>query len=94
MADITIVNGVIINQQTSLGGTILHGNSPHPSFSHVFFHASTDSRHNEDYITERVAHFLGIDLAELDPDGTGEEGGMRLGHGDGSIPITLWLFVT
>lgn len=33
----------------------------------------------QDYITERVAHFLGIDLAELDPDGTGEEGGMRLG---------------
>ncbi|CAL1138472.1 unnamed protein product [Cladocopium goreaui] len=30
----------------------------------------------QDYITERVAHFLGIDLAELDPDGTGEEGGM------------------
>eukprot|EP00435_Cladocopium_sp_Y103_P004452 s1255_g1.t1 len=30
----------------------------------------------QDYITERVANFLGIDLQELDPDGTGEEGGM------------------
>ena len=33
----------------------------------------------QDYITERVASFLGIDLAALDPDGTGEEGGMYLG---------------
>ena len=30
----------------------------------------------QDYITERVAQFLGIDLAALDPDGTGDEGGM------------------
>ena len=30
----------------------------------------------QDYITERVAQFLGIDLTALDPDGTGEEGGM------------------
>lgn len=34
----------------------------------------------QDYITERVASFLGIDLAALDPDGTGEEGGMYLGE--------------
>jgi hypothetical protein len=45
-----------------------------------WFFSCFDTR-DEDYITERVAHFLGIDLAELDPDGTGEEGGMRLGHG-------------
>lgn len=30
----------------------------------------------EDYITARVASFLGIDLTALDPDGIGEEGGM------------------
>ncbi|CAJ1349729.1 unnamed protein product [Effrenium voratum] len=30
----------------------------------------------QDYITERVANFLGIDLTALDPDGVGEEGGM------------------
>ena len=29
----------------------------------------------EDYITERVAKFLSIDLAQLDPDGVGEGGG-------------------
>eukprot|EP00913_Durusdinium_trenchii_P034545 g32318.t1 len=31
---------------------------------------------SEDYITARVASFLGIDLTALDPDGIGEEGGM------------------
>lgn len=30
----------------------------------------------QDYITARVASFLGIDLTALDPDGIGEEGGM------------------
>ncbi|CAJ1349731.1 unnamed protein product [Effrenium voratum] len=30
----------------------------------------------QDYITSRVAGFLGIDLAALDPDGTGDDGGM------------------
>ena len=30
----------------------------------------------QDYITARVANFLGIDLTALDPDGIGEEGGM------------------
>lgn len=34
------------------------------------------TRAAQDYITARVAGFLGIDLTALDPDGVGEEGGM------------------
>ena len=29
----------------------------------------------QDYITERVAKFLNIDLTALDPDGAGDDGG-------------------
>ena len=35
-----------------------------------------DRLRRQDYITARVASFLGIDLTALDPDGIGEEGGM------------------
>ena len=47
----------------------------------------------QDYITERVASFLGIDLAALDPDGTGEEGGMYLGGVMSDLTLGCPVFV-
>lgn len=53
-----------------------------PSHTHLknpfffFFGGFPSDPAREDYITARVASFLGIDLTALDPDGIGEEGGM------------------
>ncbi|CAK8998216.1 Uncharacterized protein SCF082_LOCUS5543 [Durusdinium trenchii] len=47
----------------------------------------------QDYITARVASFLGIDLTALDPDGIGEEGGMfRLNVFGAALPTLFGIW--
>ena len=54
---------------------------------------SSHLHRRQDYITARVASFLGIDLTALDPDGIGEEGGMfRLNVFGAALPTLFGIW--